>query len=41
MTKIPKGYDKIILVLFGKAYGGLKLISCITFLLGLVVSPVA
>ena len=41
MTKIPKGYDKIILVLFCKAYVGLKSISCITFLPGLVVSPVA
>ena len=41
MTNIPKGCDKIILVLFRKAYVGLKSISCITFLPGLVVSPVA
>ena len=41
MTKTPKGYDKIISVSFRKAYVGLKSISCITFLPGLVVSSVA
>ena len=41
MTKIPKGCDKIISVFFRKAYVGLKSISCITFLPGLVVSSVA
>ena len=39
MTKIPNDYDKMISVLFRKAYVGLKSISCITFLAGLVVSP--
>ena len=41
MTKTPKDYDKIISVLFCKAYVGLKPISCITFLGSLVVRPVA
>ena len=41
MTKTPKGYDKITSVFFRKAYVGLKSISCITFLPGLVVSSVA
>ena len=41
MTKTRKGYDKIISVLFHKAYVGLKSISCITILPGLVVSSVA
>ena len=41
MTKTRKGYDKIISVFFRKAYVGLKSISCITILLGLVVSSVA
>ena len=40
MTKTRKGYDKIISVFFRKAYVGLKSISCITILLGLVVSSV-
>ena len=39
MTKTPKDYNKIISVLFCKAYVGLKSISCITFIAGgLVVS---
>ena len=38
MTKTPKDYNKIISVLFCKAYVGLKSISCITFISGLVVS---
>ena len=41
MTNTPKDYDKITSVLFHKAYVELKSISCITFLAGLVVSPVA
>ena len=41
MTKTGKGYDKIISVFFRKAYVGLKSISCITILPGLVVSSVA
>ena len=41
MTKTPKDYNKIISVLFCKAYVGLKSISCITFIAGLVVSLVA
>ena len=41
MTKTGKGYDKIISVFFHKAYVGLKSISCITILPGLVVSSVA
>ena len=41
MTKTPKGYDKIISVSIPKAYIGLKSISCITILPGLVVSSVA
>ena len=41
MTKTGKGYDKIISVFFRKAYVGLKSISCITVLPGLVVSSVA
>ena len=41
MTKTPKDYDKIISVLFRKAFEGLKSISCNTFLAGLVVSSVA
>ena len=41
MTKTPKDCDKIISVLFRKAYVGLKSISCITFFASLVVSPVA
>ena len=41
MTKIPKDYNKIIPVSFCKAYVGLKSISCITFIAGLVVSLVA
>ena len=41
MTKTRKGYDKIISVFFHKAYVGLKSISCITILPGLVVSSVA
>ena len=41
MLKTRKGYDKIISVSFHKAYVGLKSISCITILPGLVVSPVA
>ena len=41
MTKTPKEYDKIILVLLRKAYVGLKSTSCITIFAGLVVSPVA
>ena len=40
MTKTPKDYDKIISVWFRKAYVGLKSNSCITFLVGLVVSSV-
>ena len=40
MTKTGKGYDKIISVFF-KVYVGLKSISCITILPGLVVSSVA
>ena len=41
MTKTGKGYDEIISVFFCKAYVGLKSISCITILPGLVVSSVA
>ena len=41
MTKTGKGYDKIISVFFRKVYVGLKSISCITILPGLVVSSVA
>ena len=41
MTKTRKGYDKIISVFFHKAYVGLKSISYITILPGLVVSSVA
>ena len=41
MTKPRKGYEKIISVFFRKAYLGLKSISCITILTGLVVSSVA
>ena len=41
MTKTRKGYDKIISVFFHKAYVGLKSISCITLLNGLVVSSLA
>ena len=41
MTKTPKDYDKIISVLFPKVYVGLKSISCITSLAGLVASQVA
>ena len=41
MTKTPKDYDKIISVLFRKAYVGLKSLSCNAFLAGLVVSLVA
>ena len=41
MTKTRKGYDKIMSVFFRKAYVGLKSISCITILPGLVVSSVA
>ena len=41
MTKTGKGYDNIISVFFRKAYVGLKSISCITILPGLVVSSVA
>ena len=41
MTKTRKGYDKIISLFFRKAYVGLKSISCITILPGLVVSSVA
>ena len=41
MTKTGKGYDKIISVFLRKAYVGLKSISCITILPGLVVSSVA
>ena len=41
MTKTGKGYDKIISVFFREAYVGLKSISCITILPGLVVSSVA
>ena len=41
MTKTGKGYDTIISVFFRKAYVGLKSISCITILPGLVVSSVA
>ena len=40
MTKTRKGYDKIISVFFRKAYAGLKSISRITILPGLVVSSV-
>ena len=38
MTKTPKDYNKIIPVLFCKAYTVLKSISCIAFIAGLVVS---
>ena len=45
MTKSPKDsgkdYNKIISVLFCEAYVGLKSISCITFIAGLMVSLVA
>ena len=41
MTKTGKGYDKIISVFFRKAYVGLKSISCMIILPGLVVSSVA
>ena len=41
MTKTSKDYDKIISVLFRKAYVGLKSITCNTFLAGVVVSSVA
>ena len=41
MTKTPKDYDKSLSLLFRKAYVGLKSISCITSLAGLVVSHVA
>ena len=41
MTKTGKGYDNIISVFFRKAYVGLKSISCITILPGIVVSSVA
>ena len=40
MTNSPKDYNIIISVLFCKAYVGLKSISCITFIAGLVVSLV-
>ena len=38
MTKTPKDYNKIIPVLFCKAFIVLKSISCIAFIAGLVVS---
>ena len=41
MTKTRKSYDEIISVFFHKAYVGLKIISCVTILPGLVVSSVA
>ena len=41
MTKTGKGYDKIISGFLRKACVGLKSISCITILPGLVVSSVA